>query len=350
MKQRLLIIEDDEVIRENVAEMLEMSGFEVYTAENGIVGVKMAREKLPDLIICDVMMPELDGYGVIYSLAKDPEMAHIPFIFLTAKAGTEDLRKGMRLGADDYLIKPFEASELLASIDTRLKKSALIKDKYSSDFEGLQNLGEDTKSISNLETVLSQSETINTKKKDTLYREGTLPRNIYYIKKGSVKTIKLHEDGKELMMDLLKEGDFFGIVSVMTKTEYQHSAVCLEDSEIVTISTNDFDSLLESNAEVATKIIKIFAGNIEHKELELLEIAYGTVRSRVAEGIISLSETYADSLDDGLPLTRAELAQYVGIATETLIRTVADFKDENLIETNGRKIVPNIEKLRQLKY
>lgn len=350
MKQRLLIIEDDQVIRENVAEMLEMSGFEVCTAENGIVGVKVAREQQPDLIICDIMMPELDGYGVIYSLAKDPDMAHIPFIFLTAKAGKEDLRKGMRLGADDYLIKPFEASELLASIDTRLKKSALIKDKYSPDLDGLQSLGEDSKTISNLETVLSQSETIKPKKKDTLYREGTHPRSIFYINKGSVKTVKLHEDGKELMIDLLKEGDFFGIVSVMTNTEYQHSAVCLEDSEIVSISTEDFDALLESNAEVATKILKIFAGNIEHKELELLEIAYGTVRTRVAEGIMSLSETYADNLEEGLPLTRSELAQYIGIATETLIRTVADFKDENLISTNGRKIVPHIDKLKQLKY
>ncbi|WP_271251726.1 hybrid sensor histidine kinase/response regulator [Pseudanabaena sp. Chao 1811] len=125
--QHILVIEDEQGIRENIKEILSLEGFYVITAENGSVGVQMAKEDHPDLILCDVMMPELDGFGVLKALRRNSLTATIPVIFLTAKSSHSDMREGMELGADDYITKPFTPSELLKSIATRLEKYEVAK-------------------------------------------------------------------------------------------------------------------------------------------------------------------------------------------------------------------------------
>jgi DNA-binding NarL/FixJ family response regulator len=120
--QRILIIEDQPQMRRNLATILEMEGFEVLVAENGNAGIDRARNSKPDLIICDVMMPELDGYGVLRALRGEKTTATIPFVFLTAKGEKIDQRTGMNLGADDYLTKPVARTDLLASVKVRLEK------------------------------------------------------------------------------------------------------------------------------------------------------------------------------------------------------------------------------------
>ena len=125
--KKILIIEDNDDIRENLAEILELAGYDAYTAENGKKGVEKAEQTPPDLILCDVMMPVLDGYGVLSIVNKKPALADIPFIFLTAKSEKTDFRYGMNLGADDYITKPFETNELLKVIELRLAKSEKIK-------------------------------------------------------------------------------------------------------------------------------------------------------------------------------------------------------------------------------
>ncbi len=124
---RLLIIEDEDVIRQNVLEMLEFEGFETFEAADGLAGLQMAREQLPDLIICDIMMPELDGFGVLEELRSDSATATLPLIFLTAKADRDSMRVGMNLGADDYLTKPFTQAELLGAIHSRLDRHSTIE-------------------------------------------------------------------------------------------------------------------------------------------------------------------------------------------------------------------------------
>src|SRR4030067_5261 len=118
--KRVLVTEDDDAIRENILDLLEAEGYAVATAKNGLAGAQLAHDDLPDLIICDIMMPDLDGYGVLDELRKDPATATIPFIFLTAKADKSDVRRGMELGADDYLTKPFTRDELIKATETRL--------------------------------------------------------------------------------------------------------------------------------------------------------------------------------------------------------------------------------------
>ncbi len=122
MSKKILLIEDNLDVRENTAEILTLAQYEVVTAVNGKEGVEKAQKEKPDLIICDIMMPVLDGHGALHLLSKNEETAGIPFIFLTAKAERGDFRKGMEMGADDYLTKPFDDVELLSAIEIRLKK------------------------------------------------------------------------------------------------------------------------------------------------------------------------------------------------------------------------------------
>src|SRR5688572_504632 len=138
--KKILVIEDNEDIRNNTAEILELSNYEVLVAEDGKAGVEMAIKHTPDLIICDIMMPELDGYGVLHAIQKNDSIKNTPFIFLTAKSERVDFRKGMELGADDYITKPFDGTELLNAVDGRLKKMDLLKKEFSAGLEGVAHL------------------------------------------------------------------------------------------------------------------------------------------------------------------------------------------------------------------
>ncbi|MEP6279742.1 MAG: response regulator, partial [Nonlabens ulvanivorans] len=146
--KKILIIEDDAALRENTAELLELSDFEVITAANGRLGIEQAQNNKPDVIVCDIMMPEVDGYGVLEALSLDVSTNQIPFIFLSARTDHKEVRKGMDLGADDYLTKPFEEEELLNAIETRLAKAEVFKSllnnlpQPSSDEDQLRNLNE----------------------------------------------------------------------------------------------------------------------------------------------------------------------------------------------------------------
>jgi two-component system, sensor histidine kinase and response regulator len=134
---KILVIDDEKVLLEELCDNLMFAGFDVLSTFDSMLGVQLAQQHLPDLILCDVMMPKLDGYGVLLELRSHPQTATIPFIFLTAKASREDLRKGMRMGADDYLTKPFQQSELLETIDTQLNKRALRVQEYDSELNNL---------------------------------------------------------------------------------------------------------------------------------------------------------------------------------------------------------------------
>src|SRR6478735_2186389 len=150
--KKILLIEDNQAVRENTSEILQLANYTVITAENGKVGVELANREKPDLVICDIMMPELDGYGVLHILSKKPETATIPFIFLSAKTEKADLRKGMNMGADDYVTKPFDDTELLNAIETRLRKSELAK-KYDHTPKGLDDFMNDASHALNLKDL-----------------------------------------------------------------------------------------------------------------------------------------------------------------------------------------------------
>jgi DNA-binding response OmpR family regulator len=138
--KKILVIEDEASVGNNIQEILESGGFDVILAQNGEAGIELAKQLIPDLIICDIMMPGLDGYGVLMALREQPDTAMIPFIFLTAKTTREDFRQGMNLGADDYITKPFRRAELLESIEARLEKHTLLLQQYGNQYKRAQEL------------------------------------------------------------------------------------------------------------------------------------------------------------------------------------------------------------------
>src|SRR5207248_9526251 len=143
MEKTVLVIDDNMDIRENTSEILELAGYKTFTAENGKQGVEIAQKEKPSLIVCDIMMPDLDGYGVLHLLRKNEETQNIPFIFLTAKTERSDFRKGMEMGADDYITKPFDEIELLNAVEIRFKKYEILEQKYSSSPQGINQFLKD---------------------------------------------------------------------------------------------------------------------------------------------------------------------------------------------------------------
>jgi len=136
---KILVIEDELSVRDNILELLEANNFQVTESDNGLAGIQLATQQLPDLIVCDVMMPQLDGYEVLTALRSNPATQTIPFIFLTAKASRDDWRQGMELGSDDYLTKPFTAKELLSAIATRLSKQMAIQQQSEAKLDELRS-------------------------------------------------------------------------------------------------------------------------------------------------------------------------------------------------------------------
>lgn len=351
MKQRILLIEDNTDIRENTAEILELSNFEVITAENGKVGVEKALEHKPDLIVCDIMMPVLDGYGVLHLVSKHAELAGIPFIFLTAKSERSDFRKGMEMGADDYITKPFTDIELLTAIDSRLKKAVILKTDFPNDAEGMQEMLNVYGGKNTLHNITENRDENQYKKKQVIYLEGNHPHKLFYIKTGKVKTFISNDDGKVLTTGLYGAGDFLGYTTLIEGGTYKDTAEAIDESIITDIPIDDFKDLLIHDPAATRKIIEMLSKNISEKEQQLINIAYNSLRKRVATALISLVKKYAkkDEPVFSIHFSREDLANIAGTATESLIRTLSDFKNEKLIDIQGSKIlVLNEKKLEEM--
>lgn len=349
--KKILLIEDNDDIRENTAEILELANYEVAVAENGKRGVEKAIEFLPDLIICDIMMPELDGYGVLHAIQRNETIRHIPFIFLTAKTERGDFRKGMESGADDYITKPFDGTELLNAVDGRLKKVEWLKKESLNGIEGLDNLAKATTGQNFWLKMTSDRDVNKYKKKQVIYSEGNHPNKLYYLQLGKVKAFKTNDDGKELVTNLYSSGDFFGHVALLEGCLYMDTAEAMEESEVVLIPAEDFEEMISQNSEVTRRFIEILAKNISEKENQLLAMAYNSLRKKVADSLLRVSKKYqSDSKDSiSIDMSRESLANIAGTATESLVRTLSDFRNEKMIDIrDGAIIITDVKKLQKL--
>jgi DNA-binding response OmpR family regulator len=342
MNKKVLIIEDNDDIRESTAEVLDLAGYQTFTAKHGKLGVEMALNHLPDVILCDIMMPELDGYGVLYLLNKNQKTANIPFIFITAKTERADMRKGMEMGADDYLTKPFDDIELFKAIESRFKKK-----QQSAGFNS---------SAGNSETVMDELRKKGKLRpianKQIIYVEGDEPSHLYYLVKGQVKTYKRFKDGRELSSNLYHDGDFFGYESLCNGEVYADNAATLTESDIIQIPKTDFMEYLLNHQAVSKTFIALLSGNVRDKGKQMLQLAYSSVRKRVAEALLQVARKFGDGTSDSctIRISRDDLAALVGTASETVSRMLADFKDEKLIDKTGNAInIHSIEKLRNIK-
>ena len=170
----ILIIEDDLALRENTSELLKLENYKVLTAPNGKVGIEKAKKSLPDIIVCDIMMPEVDGYGVLEAISMDSETQHIPFIFLSAKTEHKEIRRGMDMGADDYLTKPFEEEELLSAIESRLAKATILSKMEDKSSNASVSKGEDLlRNLNELKNFFDDNgEIVKCEKGDSIYQDG----------------------------------------------------------------------------------------------------------------------------------------------------------------------------------
>lgn len=332
MMKKILVIEDDAIMRENISELVELTGYEVETANDGKDGIEKVADFLPDLIICDVMMPELDGYGVLYILSQKPETASIPFIFLTAKSEKEDFRKGMELGADDYLFKPFESTELIRAIESRLKKMEVLKGQYGA--KDIHSFLETAQEVVSLSDIKEKSSIIQYTSKENIYKEGEHVHYVYYIEKGKVKTYRYNDDGKEYITDVYQEGDFFGFQPLFEERTYDEMADALMDTQLTKISKQDFLTLVYENRVVAQQFMKMISKNLSSKEQDLMLMAYSSVRKRVSKKLQELLENKEE-----VTMLRSDLAKLTGTTKESLTRTLTEFKNSNIIKTEGKKIV-----------
>jgi len=347
----ILFIEDDIVVRENTAELLELANYKVITAANGKIGVAVAKKYLPDIIICDIMMPELNGYGVLQILSKEEVTKHIPFIFLSAKTEHQDIRKGMNLGADDYLTKPFDESELFSAIESRLAKVAIVdENKIKESTTILNKTSEEPKTLDQLKNYFVNTlENYFFKPGEIIFREGDNSNFIYLISEGVVKTYKIEEQGKELITGLYKENGFFGITSFSQNIPYQESATAIEKVKLFRLSKNELKKILQNNYEVTLELIDYLSDNVSEVKEHLLEMAYSSVRKKTANTILQFTEKVKVRSGENIHISRSDLASIAGIATETFIRTLSDLKKEGIIDIEGRNIkIINIDKLMKI--
>lgn len=344
--KKILIIEDNDDVRENLCEILQLSGYEAASAPNGKIGVERALADQPDLILCDVMMPELDGFGVLQILSRHQKTADIPFIFLTAKAEKDDFRKGMSLGADDYITKPFDDALLLQTIEARLQKSERLRQAASRKSSGaFDHFINEVRAIEAIQHLAENREARQYRKKDHIYAENENPRWLFFVEKGKVKIFKSNEDGRELIVRLVTEGEYFGYMALLRAERYPDNAAALEDSTLRLIPREEFFSLVYGNRDVNARFIKLLAGHVAEQEQQLLDLAYNSVRKRVATAITGLFDQGLHQIN----LLREDLAALAGTAKETVIRTLADFKSEGLIDIqDGHIHVLLPEKLRQM--
>lgn len=346
---KVLVIEDNNEIRENIVEILELAAYEVCVAMNGKQGVACALKELPDIILCDIMMPELDGYGVLYLLNKNPLTTHIPFIFITAKSERLDHRKGMEMGADDYLTKPFGRLELLNAIESRLKKKESQQDFYSKSLENLHDIVAVKEGLPELKKIIADRKSRCFKKNQVVHYEGDTAMGIYLILSGKVKTVKLAEDGRELMTGIYQADDFLGINIILSNGPYDDTATALEDTQLCFFPKEQLNDLLQTYPDVAGKFLQLLSREVRDKDAHLLQLAYHSVRKRIAESLLRMLNDQLIN-QDGLHISRDDLAAMSGTACETVSRTLTEFKNEGLIEKKGGLLkILNTEKMSNMR-
>ena len=217
---KILVIEDELAIRENITELLEAEDFEVFSTANGILGILWAKENIPDLVICDVMMPEISGHEVLEEMREIPQTSLMPFIFLTAMSDKQDIRKGMKLGADDYLTKPFTRSEILSAIDARLLRQAQLMKQYNEERQRAKILEQKLKELESiqleeeisqkyLQALLKINTAVDLIKK--IKPEQESGRNLHIIQQAYTKEISLLKEVPNLKEICAKNKDLASI-------------------------------------------------------------------------------------------------------------------------------------------
>jgi CRP-like cAMP-binding protein/CheY-like chemotaxis protein len=335
---RILLIDDDQAFLKMTSEVLNVAGYDVDFAADGKTGVIMAQATHPDLILCDIQMMELDGFGVLKILSKENDTASIPFIFISSQNDGASIRKGLFHGGDDFLIKPIQSSELIDAIEKRLNRIQLWK---SSSNEKMDNKFFKNKPIGIfLSDFFANRKLKALKKKDKLYYENDFANHTYYLISGKIKTIKTDSYGKEYVTDIFLPGKLLGFLPIQENGEHRETAVAMEPSVIAVVPKHEFVDYLKQEPSFSFAIMQLMSENIAEKENRMLQLAYATVKERVAETLLYFhNEQDAPSPIAGI--SRDDLASIVGTTKESLVRALSEFKKDGSIKALSKSIAIN---------
>lgn len=345
---RILIIEDDSILRENIKELLEFAGHQIVTAEDGQNGFQIALVQKFDLILCDIIMPGLDGYQVLKKLSSNSRTQRIPFIFLTAKSSLQEIRRGMNLGADDYITKPFEEKDLLDTINSRLARYAILKERHSNISE---NENFRIRSINKFKSFfLENGENFDLTRNDLLFRENQNVSYIFLIEKGLVKTMSVDEYGKELITGIYHDNDFIGLYSFNTNTTYPEQALVMENTRLFRLPVSLVQRIFKENPQLTLEWAQDLSKDVIKLKDHLLQTAYASVLKKTVNTILEFSEKLHFNKKELSKISRGDLASIAGISKESFIRSLSTLKQDGLIGINGKHIeVLNQNELRKIK-
>jgi len=344
--KKILIIEDNNDIRENTAEILELEGYQTVTAANGISGVEKAFSEKPDLIFCDILMPDLDGYALLYLLGKNNDTMNIPFIFLTALSEKSGIQKGLGLGATNFVIKPFTDAELLDAAKAGFMKQSFVKPLNPCSYPELSNFLEHARKIIKLPILDGGVITRPYSKQESIFSEHTKPVFVYYVISGKIKSYLYNESGKEFVTNLHGPGEFMGYMAVLEDTHHKDNAVADEDSLLLLIPCEDFLQLIHHDPSLAKQFLRLLAGDNLLKEERLISLVYYSFRKRVISSLLSKAEDMKPNREEceiSDIFENRNLTAY-GSPNEYLLAILNDLKEEKLIDIHEKKIVIRKEK------
>ena len=323
MKNTILIIEDNDTIRLNTTTFLENANYKVLQAANGKAGLKMA-QKAPDLIICDIMMPKMNGYSLLFMLNKNPQIANIPFLFLTSKYESDKTKSSN--------------TEILIAIRHLLEnrvKELTIKSKCLKNLEKLVN-----EIDSNEENKASTTfKLINYKKKEIIYYEGTNADGLYLILKGHIKTINLGADGTEIFTGIYGREEFLGTRAVLANISYLETSETIDETTVCFIPSEKIYQLINLSNNHRERLINLLSQNVPALEVDLSLLTKNAVRTRMA-GVLLRLATPTPETNFGVEISDKHLAALMGMTVETVKLTLQDFKLEGIIKDfNDDKIL-----------
>lgn len=339
----ILVVEDNQDVRENICEILELAGYDVDSASNGADGVRRVMDVTPDLVLCDVMMPKLDGYAMLKMIRENSKTANVPFIFLTAKTEKSDFRKGMGLGADDYILKPFDDTNLLESVAARLRRY----DDKNSNYEQSKLASTNQNSIDEWkESFFLAHEPLILRKGEYLYSFERPTKNIFYVYDG-LAIGESFVDDRVFISQLFGPKDIIGLTTDNSREYSVQNVKMLKDTKVYPVFKEEFYKETNVNRIASQCMYQDLLDAHHQLQRRSGHLAYSSVRKRVAESLIQFLDK--DPETNCLALPREDLANYTGVAKETLIRTLSAFKSEGLIAIEGKAIcILKANELRQL--
>ena len=325
---KILIIEDDPSFSNSTAEILRLSEYEVQVAVDGRTGIKKAIDTLPDLILCDIQLPELDGFGVLKAIRNSEKLNRTLFVFMSGVNHNQDFRKGMDAGADDFLMKPFTGTELLMVVSSRLQRFQHLVVEFLPNFNNTLTL----EGLSDRLTHRYPSS--HFKMNAQLFHLGQSIHFLIFVVGGIVRCSRFDHSGKELTTAIYSPGQIIGLVDWLSYLPFQDDGHALTDLVTISIPVAEFKSEFNSTGALNGVLGRQLATEIKNRNELLLNLAYQDLRGKVAHAFIRLHSVMqtTSNPNPALPITRVTLATIAGIAKESAVRTVLDFIQEGLLE------------------